>query len=299
MGSLVLGLYAVLLAGAWESEQQAGAGIPHPDRWTKPGALYRHAPGFYVWAVVVAGQSGSLRGVPVNGQSIGQHTWDGLYSEELVSFAFTSSDLLEGPNTVEAHVCWTETYYDITMYDWIELDVRRKYQAEDDSLFFEVAEAGWQYRLGGFLTNTIEIFDVSGTYTVSHLVDADVTLSDSQYAAAFYDEAADQGTRYLALTHDRLKSPLSIVKDIPSNLETAKQADYIVIAPKVFITDVQPLVGHRAAQGLTVQVVELDQIFDEFNYGIYSPEAIRDFLAYAFTTGRRARVRAAGRRWHL
>ena len=44
----------------------------------------------------------------------------------------------------------------------------------------------------------------------------------------------------------------------------------------------QPLVDHREAQGLAVQVVELEPIFDEFNYGIYSPEAIRDFLAYAY-----------------
>ena len=90
-----------------------------------------------------------------------------------------SSYLLEGANTVEVQVCETERTSDITYYDWFELDVRRSYQAEDDSLTFDVAEAGWQYRLDGFSTDAVEIFDVSGTYTVSHLVDAEVTLSGS------------------------------------------------------------------------------------------------------------------------
>jgi hypothetical protein len=212
----------------------------------------------------------------VNGARVGQHLWDGRYTDELVSFAFDSSVLLDGTNTIEAHVCETEAPSDITFYDWFELNFQRMFRAENDILSFEVAEAGWQYRLNGFTNDTVEIFDVSGTYTVSHLIDAAVTLSDTLYTAAFYDAQAVQGTRYLALAHDRLKSPLAIEEYSPSNLaDAANQADYIIIAP-------QELVAHREAQGLTVKVVELAPIFDEFNYGIYSPEAIRDFLAYAY-----------------
>ena len=219
----------------------------------------------------------------VYGDWVGRHSWDGKYSEELVGFPVSSALLLEGPSTVEAHVCETGAFSDITFYDWFELEVRCSYQAEGDALIFDAAEAGWQYRLDGFSTDAVEIFDISGTYTVSHLVGAEVTLLDPHHVAAFYDEATEQSTRYFALTHDQLKSPLSIVEDTPSNLaDPANHADYIVIAPKEFVPDVQPLADHRAAQGLAVQVVDLESIFDEFNYGIYSPEAIRDFLAHAY-----------------
>lgn len=219
----------------------------------------------------------------LNGDWVDRHTWDGMHSEELVTFHFTGTLLLEGGNSVEVHTCETGAFSDRAYYDWFELDVRRSYQAEGDSLVFDVAEAGWQYRIEGLSTNTVEVFDVSGTYTVSHLVGVEVTGSSPQYTAAFYDQTAYVGTRYLALTHDQLKSPLSIVKDTPSNLvDPANQADYIVIAPKEFMTAVQPLVGHRAAQGLVVQTADLESVFDEFNYGIYSPEAIRDFLSYAY-----------------
>jgi uncharacterized repeat protein (TIGR01451 family) len=219
----------------------------------------------------------------VNGVSVGQYLWDGRYTDELASFVFDSSALLDGANVVEAHFCETGALSDITYYDWLELDTRRLYQVEDDSLCFDVAEAGWQYRLDGFSAETIEVFGISGTYTVSHLVDVAVTPQDTQYSAAFYDAEAALGTRFLALTHDRLKSPLAIEEFSSSNLaDPANQADYIVIAPQEFVSGVQPLVAYRMGQGLTVKVVELGAIFDEFNYGIYSPEAIRSFLATAY-----------------
>ena len=219
----------------------------------------------------------------VNGEWVGQHTWEGRYSDELVSYPFTSTILLEGANSVEVHGCYLGATSDVTAYDWVELDVRRNYQVQDDSLAFDVAGPGQQYRLDGFSTDAVEIFDVSETYAVSYLIDAAVTVSDSLYSASFYDVAAEQGTRYLALTRDQIKSPLAIVEDRPSNLaDPANHADYIIIAPREFVTDVQPLVGHRAGPEFDVKVVELESIFDEFNYGIYSPEAIRGFLTYAY-----------------
>ena len=219
----------------------------------------------------------------VNGEWVGRHAWEGRGSEEVVTYPVPSTFLLEGPNSVEVAPCETGAHSDITFYDWFELDVRRSYQVHDGSLSFDVAEPGQQYRLDGFSTDAVEIFDVSETYTVSHLIDAAVTASDSAYSVSFFDAAAVPGTRYIALTRDQFKSPLAIEEDTPSNLaDPANHADYIVIAPEEFVTDVQPLVGHRAAQGLTVRVADLESIFDEFNHGIYSPEAIRDFLAYAF-----------------
>ncbi len=218
----------------------------------------------------------------VNGAWVGRHTWEGRYTEELVTYPVSSADLLEGANSVEVAPCETGAHSDITFYDWFELDVRHTYQVFDDSLRFDVAEPGWQYHLYGFLTDAVEIFDVSGTYTVSHLIDASVVLSGTSYSATFYDSTAEQGTRYLALTRDQIKSPLAIVEDVPSNLaDPANHAEYIIIAPKEFAADVQPLVDHRSV-GLDVRLVDLESIFDDFNYGIYSPEAIRSFLAYAY-----------------
>jgi uncharacterized repeat protein (TIGR01451 family) len=59
-------------------------------------------------------------------------------------------------------------------------------------------------------------------------------------------------------------------------------ADYIIITHSDFYTDVQPLADYRAAQGLRTVQVKVEDIYDEFSYGIFDPEAIRNFLAYTY-----------------
>ena len=61
----------------------------------------------------------------------------------------------------------------------------------------------------------------------------------------------------------------------------ANAADYIIIAPGGLISTAQELASYRKAQGLTPMVVDIKNIMNEFNYGIWSPEAIKKFLKFA------------------
>ena len=38
----------------------------------------------------------------------------------------------------------------------------------------------------------------------------------------------------------------------------------------------------RQAQGLRTAVVDVSDIFDEFGYGLVTPQAIKDFITYAY-----------------
>jgi len=51
-------------------------------------------------------------------------------------------------------------------------------------------------------------------------------------------------------------------------------------AQQGWLTD---LVALRQSQGLEVKMVNVQDIYDEFSYGIPTPVAIRDFLSYAYT----------------
>ena len=56
----------------------------------------------------------------------------------------------------------------------------------------------------------------------------------------------------------------------------------MIISHSDFITDVQPLADYRLSQGLRVQVLDVHDIYDEFNGGVFNPEAIRSFLQYTY-----------------
>ena len=65
-------------------------------------------------------------------------------------------------------------------------------------------------------------------------------------------------------------------------MSTANQADYIIITHSNFWTDAGRLAKWRASD-LRVALVDAQQVYDQFNGGVMSAEAIHDFLAYAHT----------------
>ena len=48
------------------------------------------------------------------------------------------------------------------------------------------------------------------------------------------------------------------------------------------------LVSQRQSQGFSVKVVNVEDVFDEFSYGLHTPQAIIDFLARARSSWTRA-----------
>ena len=56
----------------------------------------------------------------------------------------------------------------------------------------------------------------------------------------------------------------------------------MVIGPRAFLEAAEPLLNHRESQGLVTKAVAIEEVFSEFGYGETTPEAIRDFLSYAY-----------------
>ena len=78
--------------------------------------------------------------------------------------------------------------------------------------------------------------------------------------------------------------PLAVVGDRPAQLKGAgHSAEYLVIAPEEFKQTAQKLADYRKAKGMSTMVVTLEDIYESFNFGMSSPLAVRDFLAYAYS----------------
>ena len=75
----------------------------------------------------------------------------------------------------------------------------------------------------------------------------------------------------------------AIEADTPSSLSaTANGADQIIITHRDFVTDALRLRDFRASQGLRSVVVDVQDVYDEFGYGLTGVAPIHDFLAYAY-----------------
>ncbi|MCL2845854.1 MAG: C25 family cysteine peptidase [Chitinivibrionia bacterium] len=65
-------------------------------------------------------------------------------------------------------------------------------------------------------------------------------------------------------------------------LNTSNRVDYLIIAPQEFLQQAQDLAQHKQSIGMFQfpRVVSTDDIFRVFSGGVFSPEAIRNFMVY-------------------
>ena len=99
----------------------------------------------------------------------------------------------------------------------------------------------------------------------------------------------EAGRTYLAVSSAARPEILSVA---PSGLkDTRHGADYVVLAPRALLDAAAPLIELRRRQGLHAIGVALEDVFSEFGYGEDRPEAIRDFLRYAYHVWRAPSLR--------
>jgi hypothetical protein len=68
---------------------------------------------------------------------------------------------------------------------------------------------------------------------------------------------------------------------------TAQRADWLLVAPRELLPAAEPLAALRRTEGLRVKLVALEEIASAFGHGEATPEALRDFLEYAYQRWRR------------
>jgi hypothetical protein len=221
--------------------------------------------------------------VYLNDVQIDDQFWDGqiIFDHEVT---VSHSLLNQGSNTVRLEAVGdTGASVDHFYLNWIELDYWDGYVAENNELDFGPPAAGtYQYEVTGFSSNDVQVFDVTDPASVERITNPTVGADGPGYKLQFQDIAQSE-TRYLALTSARHKSPASLELDQPSAWKsTAHGADYVIITHQDFYDSIQPLAGNRSASGLRLVTVKVEDLYDEFNHGIFNPSAIRDFLAYTY-----------------
>ena len=178
---------------------------------------------------------------------------------------------------------------DQIFFNWIDIEYRRKYAAHEGMLRFRDSQAGAnQFEVRGFPDGLVELYRVNDRSRVMRLVNFAIRVDEATqtYTLAFQDSM--EGGDYIAVNPPQRKKPALLTRDEPSDLRSpANQADYVIITHRSFERSVRRLKDLREAEGLSVAVAAIDDVYDEFSYGNVDPRAIKDFLRYAFYNWRR------------
>ena len=99
-----------------------------------------------------------------------------------------------------------------------------------------------------------------------------------------FADSAIQPKHYFVVSPSDRKIPVGIESDVPSNWADSQHgADLIIITHRNFRESARRLADHRRQHNqLRVEVVFIDDIYDEFNFGLVSPHAIKAFLKNAY-----------------
>ena len=219
----------------------------------------------------------------LNGTLVGDAWWDGL-TWKIVEMAVSQELLVEGSNTIVVE-CPNDTGVgiDVVYIDRAELEYADAFTASGNELAFGYEAPGtWLYEMDGFTGNEITAYDVTDAHAVVRIEGIEVNPSGGGYTARMEDDVSGV-SRYWALAVDAYRSVQAIEPDTPSDLRSALNgADHLVVTHAAFWDEAGVLSGFRSAQGLRAMRVDVQDVYDEFGYGVEGNTAIHGFLAYAY-----------------
>ena len=183
--------------------------------------------------------------------------------------------LREGGNTLKLTTLLSG---DISMFDNIKITYPRRYLAQENQLSFYTNN----YRVSnvtGFASSGIRVFDVTAPDSPAEFSNLNIRQEGAGFSVRL---PAHRGRLMYAVSNEAVKQPASIVQNTPSVLSTtAHNANLLIITHKNFATQANDWANYRSGQGTTVKVVDVEDIFDEFNFGNSVSLSIKDFLAFA------------------
>lgn len=222
----------------------------------------------------------------LNGNQIADSTFASL-AEFTFTLTVPHAYLQEGINTIRVqNILPAGQSSDLLFTDYFQIDYFDTYVAENDRLAFEGDQAGlWQFTVSGFTSNSLEVFDISDPRYPRRVSNALLQPVTATYQISFQDTLKAE-SKYLALATTQYLTPLSIQKDILSNLKNNSiGADWIAISHANFLSEAQRLAQYRQDNNsYRTLVVDVQDVYDEFSAGVFDPNAIHDFLAYAYST---------------
>lgn len=235
---------------------------------------------------------------------------DGMFDERILflhDFGWTYAGTpASDPLKVELRVVTVPGTRNDVILDYIEVDYVRSFLADNDRFEFSWPDADAEFLIDGFTTSALEIWELTETSPAGVVHPVRVTAAQvaasgpGTFSARFLmdnDTLLADGTprRFLVFASDgvALLGSGDFLADTVSDLRNqANQADLVVIG-HADVLDATPgsaldqLLAHRAGAaggGLTSKVVRLEDVEDEFNFGLVGPQGIREFLRWVLST---------------
>ncbi len=217
-----------------------------------------------------------LLSISLNNEAVQDSGFIDKYQKKVLKGSYNSSVLKEGNNTLKIHSYTTSANPNLCILDWYELEYPRYIKAVNDSLLFDFpfinSKKFTSIKIQNLVGNNFSIWKYGKSYAkyLAKKLNDEIVIQDTIEAE----------NRFVVLNENNLTKPkFYYVKKFRNLRNTQNKADYIAITHKKFLEQVNQYADFISqSYDVNTEVVDIDDIYDEFSYGQFNPEAIKDFL---------------------
>ena len=201
--------------------------------------------------------------------------WDGKGSH-IFEAQFPQDRLSDNNNQIVMQFEKVTGALDTIFINWFEIEYERQFHATDNQIWFTEDQAGtWKYEIDGFdgvSADDLVVYEITDPRAPKvYFQDVEITNGTVKFPVTLQSQA-----QFYA----------GIVEDVPAGQITpyyapnlTVPAEYVFITHRDLLAGTQSLADYRSSQGVSTLVVDVEDLYNKFNYGIYHPIAIKNFLA--------------------
>jgi hypothetical protein len=207
--------------------------------------------------------------VEVNDTFSQELVWDGKGLQQM-EIAISANTFHQGENQLTLSVPDLEgVFAQVSYLDRIEIFYPQAFPPQAEQVDF-------------FATGSLEGLMQGNAYVGGWVWQVEDALAPRRIELETRLPPSDEIFRYHWVSENGFRSPTSLEPLQSSALETALPAEvtYLAIGTDELLKPLQPLLELRQAEGLTVQTIEVQQIYDQY-YGFAEPQAIGAYLSKA------------------
>ena len=241
---------------------------------------------------LIPGQWDHEASVRLNQAMINTHTWVGQ-TEQVFQNAnpIPNSFIRNGTNNLFISLSGNTVMGDReqVLLDYVEVKYWRQYKTTEDFIKFTKPSNRpgglYQFALEGFSSGDISVYKIGSSVFNSVQIESFDLNGMAPWTVTMQDSVASTAIEYYACTESQKMIPKLARLDIPSDLrDPSNQAEIIVISRRDLLnseggTRIKDL---YESKGYTVMMVDIQDVFDEFNSGIRDAQSIKSLLSYAY-----------------
>ncbi|MEM9858724.1 MAG: type IX secretion system sortase PorU [Bacteroidota bacterium] len=185
-------------------------------------------------------------------------------------------------NALEIGLAYNQggTRRSIGYLNYLEVQVERKLALYNDQTIFRALsslENSNSTYLIGDINPSVEIWDITNREIPKN------QMYSSAGSEARFGAASLTLNEYVVFDPSLVPEPASIAAIENQDLKGLAASEFLIIAHPEFLSEAQRLATHRESNdGMTVNVVTIEQVYNEFSSGKQDVSALRDFAKYHY-----------------